>query len=100
MSALTDAAHSVHSPPSCGEGLGVGVVRFFRRWRHRALTASPPSPTLPHKGGGSTPSMGEGVHRVCVSLSAHSRVSGNPVFRIWVPAFAGTNGAEESTAIT
>jgi hypothetical protein len=60
------AAHSLTprtrciSPPPCGEGLGVGVARFFRRWRHRALTASPPSPTLPHKGGGSTPSVGRG----------------------------------------
>src|SRR5262249_61139755 len=55
MSALTDAAHSVHSPPPCGEGLGVGVVRFFHRWRHRTLTASPPSPTLPHNGGTTRP---------------------------------------------
>ena len=37
------------SPPPCGEGLGVGVVRGSIASRH----ASPPSPTLPHKGGGS-----------------------------------------------
>src|SRR5262249_25434514 len=50
------AAHLVRSPPPCGEGSGVGVVRFFCRWRHHYLAASPPSPALPHKGGGSTPS--------------------------------------------
>src|SRR6516165_10547003 len=58
------------SPPPCGEGLGVGVVRFFHEWRHRALTASPPSPTLPHKGGGSTPSAGRG----CAPSSRRRRV--------------------------
>src|SRR6266705_925584 len=45
------AAYSVRSPPPCGEGLGVGVVRFLRRWRHHDLAASPPSPPSPHKGG-------------------------------------------------
>src|SRR6266516_303888 len=47
------AAHSVHSPPPCGEGLGVGVTRLARR---RLQYAPPPSPALPHKGGGSRPS--------------------------------------------
>src|SRR5260370_16832897 len=42
------ATHWVRSPPPCGEGLGVGVVRFLRRWRHHYLAASPPSPPLPH----------------------------------------------------
>ena len=37
----------------CGEGLGVGVVIGGRS---RAKTTTP-SPTLPHKGGGSTPSV-------------------------------------------
>src|SRR5262245_51203275 len=50
-------AHSVRSPPPCGEGSGVGVVRFSCRWHHRHLAASPPSPALPHKGGGSKPSL-------------------------------------------
>jgi hypothetical protein len=36
---------AVGSPPPCGEELGVGV--------DRARPALPPSPTLPHKGGGS-----------------------------------------------
>src|SRR6266545_7876916 len=36
--------------------LGVGVARFLRRWRHHYVAASPPSPTLPHKKGGSRPS--------------------------------------------
>src|SRR5262249_26992923 len=45
-------AHAVRSPPPCGEGLGVGVARFLRRWRHRYLTASPPSPALPQPAAG------------------------------------------------
>src|SRR6266699_7222726 len=44
-------------PTSAGEGLGVGVVRLLRRWRDHYLTAPPPSPPLPHKGGGSRPSL-------------------------------------------
>src|SRR5262249_13459469 len=47
------------SPPPCGEGLGVGVVRFFRRWRHRALTASPPLPNPPPQGGRERTECGE-----------------------------------------
>src|SRR6516165_3607043 len=34
------------SPPPCGEGLGVGV-------HTTSLSVSPPTPTLPRKGGGS-----------------------------------------------
>src|SRR5262245_36620414 len=45
--------------PLVGEGLGVGVVRLLCRSRHRDLTA-PPSPPLPHKGGGSRPRLGRG----------------------------------------
>ena len=37
------------SPPPCGEGSGVGVARD---------PTLPPTPTLPHKGGGSRSSMG------------------------------------------
>src|SRR5262249_61035630 len=48
-------AYSVRSPPLCGEGLGVGVVRFLRRWRHPYLAASPP----PHP----SPTRGEGADR-------------------------------------
>ena len=48
----------MHSPPPCGEGLGVGVARFLHRWPDHYLAASPPSPPLPHKGGGSTASAG------------------------------------------
>src|SRR5215831_14166242 len=51
------SAYSVCSPPPCGEGLGVGVVRFVRSWRHQNYTDLPPSPPLPHKGGGSRPSL-------------------------------------------
>jgi hypothetical protein len=51
---INSAAHSVCSPPPCWEGLGVGVVRLMRR---RCHTEPPPSPALPHKGGGSTPSL-------------------------------------------
>ena len=47
---------SVRSPPPCGEGLGVGVVADKSRTRSPSSTAPPPSPTLPHKGGGSRPS--------------------------------------------
>src|SRR6266849_2558370 len=35
------------SPPPCGEGSGVGVGHF------QCSTARPPTPSLPHKGGGS-----------------------------------------------
>src|SRR5262249_29686908 len=47
------AAYSMYSPPPCGEGLGVGVARLVHQCCH---THHPPSPALPHKGGGSTPS--------------------------------------------
>src|SRR5215475_12392613 len=46
------AAYSVCSPPTCGEGLGVGVVRFLPRSRHHYLAASPPSPPSPKRGEG------------------------------------------------
>src|SRR5262249_6119327 len=52
---LEDLPEAGKPAAGCGEGLGVGVVRFFHGWRHRHLTAPPPSPTLPHKGGGSRP---------------------------------------------
>jgi hypothetical protein len=39
------------SPPPCGEGSGVGVVQWGTC---RAITSRPPTPTLPHKGGGSS----------------------------------------------
>src|SRR5436189_2399846 len=51
------AADSVHSPPPCGEGLGVGVARFLHRWPDHYLAAPPP----PHP----SPTRGEGAHRVC-----------------------------------
>src|SRR5262245_45053628 len=68
-------ADSVRSPPPCGEGLGVGVVRFVRSWRHCHYTAPPPSPPLPHKGGGSRPSLPLAlIHRIVpcsfISLAA------------------------------
>ena len=44
----------VCSPPPCGEGLGVGVAPLVR-WRF--TKRRPPSPTLPRKGGGSTPPL-------------------------------------------
>src|SRR5262249_11372635 len=50
-STLLSAAYSVCSPPPCGEGLGVGVVQFFRRRRHHHLAASPPLPNPPPQGG-------------------------------------------------
>src|SRR5262245_37882241 len=37
------------SPPACAEGLGVGVLERLRG----VVCTAPPSPTLPHKGGGS-----------------------------------------------
>src|SRR5262245_10462834 len=36
----------------CGEGLGVGVVRFAHSWRHCHRTAPPPSPPLPQPAAG------------------------------------------------
>src|SRR5258708_1353464 len=43
--------------PLGGGGWGGGAVRFLHRWRHYCLAAPPPSPPLPHKGGGSRPSL-------------------------------------------
>src|SRR5262245_63321693 len=43
------AALRACSPPPCGEGLGVGVGVAW------AQQLGPPSPSLPHKGGGSRP---------------------------------------------
>jgi itaconate CoA-transferase len=73
------SADSVRSPPPCGEGLGVGVARFFRRWRLRHLTASPPSPALPHKGGGSTPSAGEEAYR-----ASGEEEQGESAYFVWL----------------
>src|SRR5579871_3408098 len=42
------ATSTLRTPPPCGEGLGVAVV-----WRDLARLLRPPTPTLPHKGGGS-----------------------------------------------
>src|SRR6478735_7804045 len=69
----TVAAHSVCSPPPCGEGLGVGVVVISlsmsssaspdlklvtRRTCHRVLTATPtPNPSP----------QGGGEHTACVA---------------------------------
>src|SRR5262249_4207673 len=58
---FSGAAHSMRSPPPCGEGLGVGVVRFVRSWRHCRHTAPPPSPPLPHTGAGSKRSLPRGL---------------------------------------
>src|SRR5262245_27875044 len=55
------------SPQPAGEGLGVGVVRFFRRWRHHYLTAAPPSPT-----------RGEGADRVCGATSLRMNALASP----------------------
>ena len=45
-----------YSPPSCGEGSGVGVGRFYFAKTSALSTGAPnlptPHPTLPHKGGG------------------------------------------------
>src|SRR5262245_60371054 len=54
VSAHSGAAHSVRSPPPCGEEWGVGVARLAHR---SCPTHYPPSPALPHKGGGSTLSL-------------------------------------------
>src|SRR5215475_15171414 len=40
-------------------GVGGGGRAIMQTWRDRHLTASPPSPTLPHKGGGSGESGAE-----------------------------------------
>ena len=48
------AAYSVRSPPPCGEGLGVGVMRL-------ALRRLPYAPPPPHP----SPTRGEGADRVC-----------------------------------
>src|SRR5262249_11489687 len=45
------AAGAVGSPPPCGEGFGVGVVRFLRRWRHPFLHCTTPLPSPPPQGG-------------------------------------------------
>src|SRR5262245_55147017 len=42
------ATRTAGSPPPCGEGLGVGVLL-----KRELSAARPPSPALPHKGGGS-----------------------------------------------
>src|SRR5947209_15912804 len=39
-------------------GVGGGGSAILRSWRHRTLAALPPSLTLPHKGGGTTPNSG------------------------------------------
>ena len=69
-------------PLPCGEGLGVGVAVVDDLVQQQL----PPSPTLPHKGGGSGPSCGilclnfagtcssqTGVSRICSSTARPSR---------------------------
>ena len=58
----------------------MGVVRFVRSWRHHNYTDLPPSPPLPHKGGGSRPSLPLAlVHRtVHFSLIALAALAPDP----------------------
>src|SRR6266516_4667549 len=51
------ATHSVRSPPPCGEGLGVGVVRFFAGVATEISPYHPLPIPPPHNGGGSRPSL-------------------------------------------
>ncbi|TMJ89989.1 MAG: hypothetical protein E6G76_07050 [Alphaproteobacteria bacterium] len=44
------AAHSVYSPPPCGEGLGVGVARCFSDGATN-IPRTTPLPTPPPQGG-------------------------------------------------
>src|SRR5262245_43609271 len=92
MSALTDAVHSVHSPPPlAGEGQGGGMQQDscvqahplpnppaevgFIRLRPLKGDRTRVNPSSVASGGGSTPSMGKRAHRVRVSpplIPAHS----------------------------
>src|SRR5262249_1763521 len=46
------AAHSMRSPPPCGEGMGVGVARFLSVAPPSSYRITPPHPHPPRKGGG------------------------------------------------
>src|SRR5262249_49093593 len=56
LDALHCRALGALSSPLWG-GVGGGGSAILRWWCHRDLTAPPPSPSLPHKGGGSRPSL-------------------------------------------
>jgi hypothetical protein len=65
----TQAAHSVCSPPPCGEGLGVGV-----HLQTKKETKAPPPPTPPHTRSASALLAGEGEHGgVRFTISAQMR---------------------------
>src|SRR5438105_11966238 len=57
LDANNQAARSVCSPSPLRGGVGGGVVRCFSGGATEFHPRHPPSPTLPHKGGGSRPSV-------------------------------------------
>src|SRR5262245_60873525 len=71
-------------------GVWGGGRAIFRRWRRRHLTVPPPSPPLPHKGGGSRPS----VPRVS-PLALSVRVERWPI----AGSFAISRGAKTEAAV-
>src|SRR5262245_25224374 len=75
------ATYSVCSPPPCGEGLGVGVVRFLPWWRHYNFTAPPPPRPPSLHSAGDPPHKGEGKDRVRGSCRFHSSADSNQARR-------------------
>src|SRR2546426_2502115 len=55
---MTDRPPRALLPSPLWGGVGGGGSAILRSWRHRTLAALPPSLTLPHKGGGTTPNSG------------------------------------------
>src|SRR5262245_49062768 len=92
--------HSVHFPlhalgafPSPLWGGVRGGGRCVRQ--RRRITASPPSPPLPHKGGGSRPrSRRRAEGHGDLSRSFPRKRESSPSFQsqVWVPAFAVASG--------
>src|SRR6266545_435654 len=80
---MTDSPHHGFLPSPLWGRVGGGGSAMICRWRHWRLAAPPPSPTLPHKGGGNRPSLGRDtdhhIRRHPLIIDHHA--PGNPADR-------------------
>src|SRR6266403_6042174 len=74
MSVDERATISVCSPPPCGEGLGVGVVRFWAGGATEISPHHPPPQPSPTRGEGADRARGSSIESRCVTRGLDPRV--------------------------